>query len=249
MIRTYKFADYRDAIAALPIRENSDPWYQRNELITDRFLLFTDGPLAAYYAPFHDMNLKARVAIVGLTPGWTQMERAFRTARQGLAEGVEDEALFRLITRASDFAGYMRKMLVKWFDEIALNTRLEILSCAALFGSSIELVHTTSAVSAAIFKDGKNYTGYNPSLLTLPKFQTFIAENFAKELALLPEAVIVPLGKIAGEIVQFLHDENHVTLNRCLVGFPHPSGSNGHRFREFAEGRDEWREKLQAWLA
>jgi hypothetical protein len=98
-------------------------------------------------------------------------------------------------------------------------------------------------------EDGKNYTGYGPSLLTLPKFQAFIAENFAKELALLPDAVIVPSGKTAGEIVQSLHDENHISLDRCLVGFPHPSGANGHGVRFFAEGRDRWREQLQGWFS
>lgn len=226
-----------------------NPWYERSELVTDQFLLFQDGPLSAYYVPFHDVNPKARVAIVGLTPGWTQMERAFRTAREGLAEGLDGEALFRRISMASAFAGTMRRNLIKWFDELGLNTRLEIFSCAALFESSRELVHSTSAVSAAIFKDGKNYTGYSPSLLTLPKFQTFIAENFAKELALLPDAVIVPLGKIAGEIVQFLHEDNHVSLDRCLMGFPHPSGANGHRDRFFAEGCEMWREQLRGWLA
>ena len=249
MIHTYEFADYRDKIAALPLREKMNPWYERSELVTNQFLLFQDGPLSAYYVPFHSMNPKARIAIVGLTPGWTQMERAFRTARVGLAEGVSGEALFRRISMASSFAGTMRKNLTKWFDEIGLNTCLEISSCAALFGSSNFLVHSMSAVSAAIFKDGKNYTGYSPSLLTLPKFQTFIAENFAKELALLPEAVIVPLGKIAGEIVQFLHEENHVSLDRCLVGFPHPSGANGHGVHFFAEGRVRWREQLQGWFA
>jgi hypothetical protein len=126
---------------------------------------------------------------------------------------------------------------------------LRIFSCAALFGTSIELVHTTSTVSAAIFNDGKNYTGYGPSLLRLPKFQAFIAENFAKELALLPNAMIVPLGKTAGEIVQSLHDENHIGLDRCLVGFPHPSGANGHGVRFFAEGRDRSREQLQDWFS
>ena len=162
---------------------------------------------------------------------------------------MDGEVLFRRISMASSFAGTVRKNLVKWFNEIGLNSRLEIRSCAALFGNSSGLVHSTSTVSAAIFKDGKNYTGYNPSLLTLPKFQTFIAENFAKELALLPDAVVVPLGKIAGEIVQFLHDELLVSLDRCLVGFPHPSGANGHGVRFFNEGRDKWREQVLEWFA
>ncbi len=81
MIHTYKFAEYRHKIVALPLREKMNSCYERSELVNDQFLLFQDGPLSAYYVPFHDMNPKARVAIVGLTPGWTQMEIAFRTVR------------------------------------------------------------------------------------------------------------------------------------------------------------------------
>ena len=111
MIHTYKFAEYRHKIVALPLREKMNSCYERSELVNDQFLLFQDGPLSAYYVPFNDMNPKARVAIVGLTPGWTQMEIAFRTAREGLAEGVDGEVLFRRISMASSFAGTMRKNL------------------------------------------------------------------------------------------------------------------------------------------
>jgi len=38
---------------------------------------------------------EARVVLLGLTPGWTQMEEAFRAARQGFSAGLEGKDLFR----------------------------------------------------------------------------------------------------------------------------------------------------------
>lgn len=259
MIHTYPFADYRDAILALPMREDLDPLYQRDELITNRFLLFRDGPLTAYYAPFHYANTKARVALVGVTPGFTQMERAFRTARLCLAQRIDDQAIFRRVARASDFAGYMRKLLVSWLNSdplpqkglrgIGLNKYLGLETCDALFGTSDDLIHSTSVVSAPIFKNGENYTGHSPSLLRLPKFKQFITDNLAKELASMSDAVVIPLGDVVGEVIEFLHHEKLISVDRCLLGFPHPSGSNGHRFRKFAEGCDRWRDQLEAWFS
>jgi hypothetical protein len=71
------FEKYRPLIDELrsPPIIGDKQFYTPSELINDKFLLFSDGKLSAYYVPFHYMNRKARVVLVGLTPGWTQMER------------------------------------------------------------------------------------------------------------------------------------------------------------------------------
>lgn len=66
----------------------------------------------------------------------------------------------------------------------------------------------------------------------------------AAELASLPNAVVVPLGKVADEVVTHLAARNLVSPKRCLAGFPHPSGANGHRKRDFEKGRDRWASNL-----
>ena len=97
-------------------------------------------------------------------------------------------------------------------------------------------------------KNGENYTG-QPSLLNLPKLTALIIDNLAKELAAMPGAVIIPLGKIAGEVIGFLHKRKLIHLERCLMNFPHPSGANGHRKPLYDEGREHWRGQLQMWFA
>jgi hypothetical protein len=193
------------------------------------------------------MNRKARVVLVGLTPGWTQMERAFRTAKREIANGLTGEKLFQIIETSGSFSGSMRKTLVSMLDGIGLNQHLELSSCSELFGSANTLAHFTSAVSAPTFIDGKNFAGHRFSFLKLPRFRSFIIDNLAKELALLPNAVIIPLGKIVDEIIDFLRVERLIEPERCLSGFPHPSGQNGHRKRFYTEGKEHWREKLVEW--
>lgn len=144
-------------------------FYAPNELINEKFFLFSDGKLNAYYAPFHYMNLNARVVLIGLTPGWTQMERAFRTAKLAMAKGLTGDELFDCIKKSGSFSGPMRKNLVSMLDGIGLNQHLKLTSCGELFGSASALVHFTSAVSAPTFVNGKNFSGHGASFLKLPK--------------------------------------------------------------------------------
>jgi hypothetical protein len=137
-----------------------------------------------------------------------------------MVNGLTGEQLFHAIETSGSFSGSMRKTLVSMLDGIGLNQYLGLLSCSELFGAASALVHFTSAVSAPSFIDGKNFTGHGVSFLKLPKFRAFIVDNLAKELTLLPSAVIIPLGKIVDEIIEFLRVEKLIDPARCLIGFP-----------------------------
>jgi hypothetical protein len=244
VIQTIVFERFRAAIESLPDK----PRYDKSDLLCDRFLLFSEGGVDVYYAPFHRTHPGARLALVGLTPGWTQMELAFRAAKRGLVEGLDDKALFHRIDTTGSFGGPMRTNLVGMLDGIGLNSFLHMPSCADLFEHSSELVHFTSVVSAPIFKNGENYGG-QPPILNLPKLTAFIIDNLAKELAAMSDAVVIPLGKVAGGVIEFLHHRKVINLERCLMNFPHPSGANGHRKTLYEQGRGEWYRQLRLWFA
>ena len=53
-----------------------------------RLQIAADGALAAYYAPFDALNPKARVVLVGITPGRTQAVNALAEARRQLLSGA-----------------------------------------------------------------------------------------------------------------------------------------------------------------
>jgi hypothetical protein len=239
------FNHYRPAILKLPVKGENEK-YQEAELKCSRFLLFKEGDLEVYYAPFHRLNATARIILMGLTPGWTQMEAAFRAARMGLASGLAGERLYEQIARSGSFGGPMRRNLAEMLDEIGLNKRLHLASCAELFTTSTHLAHFTSAVSAPMFRNGENYSG---SLLQFLSLRKWLVDNLAAELALVPKAAIIALGKVAEETVHFLHDQKVINLDRrCLITLPHPSGANGHRKGLFKSGRARWRRQVAEWF-
>ena len=125
MLPVKEFARFRDDLLALGLKDR----YTRGELRNGRFRLFNACGLDVYYAPFHFLNKNARVVLVGLTPGWTQMEEAFRAARHGMARGLRDRSLFRHIDLKSSFGGPMRGNLVSMLDGIGLDECLNIDCC------------------------------------------------------------------------------------------------------------------------
>jgi hypothetical protein len=66
---------YLPAIQALPFR---NPLTQR-DIRTPDFRVFRDDQLEIYFAPFLCLKPEARIVIIGITPGWQQMELAIRT--------------------------------------------------------------------------------------------------------------------------------------------------------------------------
>jgi hypothetical protein len=247
MLPPKEFDRLRESIARLPTKAENER-YEKSELLCKRFLLFSEAGLDVYYVPFHYMNRKARVVLIGLTPGWTQMEEAFRAAKRGLSDGLDGKVLFRFIETTGSFSGPMRNHLVSMLDGIGLNKGLGVTSCVDLFGNSSHLVHYTSAVSAPIFRRGENYRGSGPPLLQVPRLQKWIVNHLAKELASLPDALVIPLGKVAGEVVEFLQSQNLISGSRFLHDFPHPSGANGHRKPLYERGRERWRRQLRTWF-
>jgi len=67
----------------------------RSDLLVPEFRLDCQGPLEMYYVPFELINTQARVMLVGITPGWTQMERVRGRARRA--------ATRRAATRRADW--------------------------------------------------------------------------------------------------------------------------------------------------
>ena len=53
-----------------------------------RLLIDKAGDLKVYYAPFEYVNPEARIVLVGITPGPTQMVNANKEARLALQRGL-----------------------------------------------------------------------------------------------------------------------------------------------------------------
>jgi hypothetical protein len=234
---------YANVIAALPVRDR----FGKSDLLIPEFRLFRDNSLEIYYAPFDFANAKARVAIVGITPGWTQMEMAFRHTRLALKEGLSFSDGSQEAKKVASFAGAMRNNLVKMLNEIGLQKALGVESCVSLFGNATEFLHTTSAIRYPTFVRGRNYTGHSPEILSHPILVHFVEHVLAPELVSMPGALVIPLGKCVDTVLGSLVKAGSLDAKACLLGFPHPSGANGHRRAEFEQGRDMLSETVGCW--
>jgi len=146
------FGRYADRISALPERHE----FSKADLLIPQFRLFKEKSLEIYYAPFDFVNTQAKVAIVGITPGWTQMEIGFRQARAGLRDGLSSCEALQRAKREASFAGTMRKNLVRMLDETRLQNGLGLASCETLFENSSRFLHTTSVIRYPAFVRGRS---------------------------------------------------------------------------------------------
>ena len=230
---TPRFDDYAEKIRSLPaVPKESD-------LLGRRFLMGREGRLEAFYAPLHAVTQDARIVIVGLTPGLSQMLLAFREARTLLVEGWRPPEIFQEIRRRMAFAGSMRRNLIEMLDRIGVAERLDLASTAALFDDASNLLHSTSALRYPVLRDRRNYSG-SPSIGNSRLLTNMAMANLLPELEKLPDALIVPLGRaVEGALAHLGIDQSR----RMLHGFPHPSGGNGHRTSQF---KSEYRQLRRA---
>ena len=68
-------------------------------------LMDTSGSVKVYYAPFEYINPSARIVLVGITPGPTQMANANNEARRFLLAGKSNEDAIQAAKSVGAFSG------------------------------------------------------------------------------------------------------------------------------------------------
>lgn len=71
----------------------------------ERLLMEQAGGTTVYYAPFEFVNPVARITLVGITPGPTQMLNACSAARSALLAGANDADALRQAKLTGAFSG------------------------------------------------------------------------------------------------------------------------------------------------
>jgi hypothetical protein len=191
------------------------------------FLIKRDNNIEIYYAPFDYINSKAKIMIVGITPGLQQMMQSF--------EAVNNGRSLKEVKDLSSFKGSMRTTLIKYLDALKINKKLRIKSCESLFNINSRYLHSTSLIKYPVFDKGKNYSG--SSLLKKKILLDFLETHFVKELKKLDKTIIIPLGNTVSSTIDYLNDEFKLKLKCFLKGFPHPSGLNIRKDIQFKENK------------
>lgn len=190
------------------------------------------GVFETFYAPFEHVNTKARVTIIGLTPGQAQMRIALEEMRLALKDGLPWHQAIERAKYSASFGGPMRANLIRMLDHIGLNAWLGIGSCASLFSEHQAMAHHTSVLRYPVFKNGTNYSG-QPPIEQIPFLQSQVDRWFRQELAQLPESIFIPLGAQAQSVLKEMIARGDILEKRCLIGMPHPSGANAERIAYF----------------
>ena len=226
---------FEQAIRSLP----DDRTLRRDELWTDDFLLQQENNLTVYYSPIGEyINTEAQVVIVGITPGFEQMRIAFEEATDALHHGASLEETARLVKYTASFAGTMRRNLVQMLDALELPALLGIETTASLFHQHQELLHPTSLLKQPVFYRDKNYSGHQPKISRSPLLRHYAEEHFVAEINQLRKpTLLIPLGRVVEAQVRSLIHDGRIEQHQLLSGFPHPSGANGHRKKQFEENQ------------
>ena len=210
------------------------PPFGNTDTLPEQLLLERDGDIEIYYSGFDYINPKAKIVLVGITPGRVQAVNALRAAQYQLKQGATLDVALKAAKSTGSFSGPMRNNLVGMLDHFGLHSWLGLKSCAALFGEKSDLVQSDSLLRYPVFVRGGNYNG-QPSMVNHPLLQRYLLEHFAASVRLFPDALFIPLGDQVGGVFRWLMERQILDDARVLDGFQHPSGANAERIAYLLE--------------
>lgn len=238
-----ELARLTDAIRALPPGDLTPA-----HITTEQFRLFGTWDLATYYAPLDYVEPGARVILVATAPPLAYAVAAHMAARDGLSAGLAREEAWHRAALAARPSGTFRTNLVHMLDGLGLATALGVPTLRTELDGGSGRVHFTYCVRYPVLVNDLDYAGRRPRLLRYAPLRRFVDEVLASELAELPQAIVIPVGRVAGEAVASLIETGRIELARCLLGVPNPSGANGHREEDYERSREELMLQLAAWF-
>lgn len=185
--------------------------------------------IQVYYAPFEYINPNARIVLVGITPGPTQMVNANNIARKALLAGENNENAIRRAKEEGAFSGEpMRGNLIRQLDHWGFQKWLQIESASELFNGFRHLVQTTSLLRYPVFVRGDDYRG-TPDMTRHPVLRKYLLNYFVKEVDEMKDALFLPLGPQVQKVLDSLVAEGVIGSDRIVRGLLHPSGNNTYR--------------------
>lgn len=174
------------------------------------------------------------------------MQLAYKKAAQLLKDGETLETIAYETKKAAGLSGSMRQNIIEMLNECSLPAALHVEDSSRLFDSKRELLHTTSVIKHPVFYKQKNYTGHRPAISRSALLSRYALRCFPDEIEMMEKDILlIPLGKAAESACRMLKKNGRMRQAVILEGFPHPSGANGHRFKQFHENKQSLREQIQ----
>lgn len=221
-MNTYLYSKYINALR----NYNGTPF---NEVL----LMTSQHDLDVYFSPFEHVNYKAKIVLVGISPGATQAHNANQKACELINEDVAPELVSELAKNTGAFSGPLRHNLVAMLDHIGIQEKLGVDSCDSLFKENQNLLHSTSVFRYPILLKGKPISSAKKALIH-PILKAMVDTYLKEEVMSLPNsAFYIPLGQGVDNVLLYLCDMGLIPRKQILIGLPHPSGANGERISYF----------------
>lgn len=182
------------------------------------------------YTPFEGVNSNARLCLVGITPGPTQLIDAYGCVRS-LALRAEDPSDFEKIKRYATFSGSaVRPNLVKLLDGTGVTSLLGLETGQELWeDAGAHLLHATSVVPHAAFShNGAPFNGSFEEVLKSKAMRKSFEKDFLPSLQrLASDCLFIGLGPTPHEALKWCAKRKLIPEANILGSFPHPSGNGG----------------------
>lgn len=220
---------------------------KKDNILKSDLLIHSDQKgLDVVYAPFEHINNKAKVVIVGITPGWTQLINSYRYVIEN--KNTNNDILKIRAKRYASFSGTMRTRLIRWMDEIGVSNALGLDTCSIFFNDvDDETVHTSAVLRFPTFYKLNNYTGHNPKLLKTPYFIKKIENIFIPEMEIFSKSLIIPLGSAVQSVFSYIEEEKMKNFKYILSGFPHSSSLNVGSDKTFKKNIEFFKKVVSKW--
>lgn len=197
------------------------------------FLLGHERGYNVYYIPFEFTNAAARLALVGITPGPTQMAKAYDIAQKALRANSSDIQVLRTTKQLCAFVG-MRDKINEMLDHFNIPRHLGIASATNLWESDFQYLQPVSIIPNAAFKGSDCFNAPFSSVLDVPLLRQQFENVFIPSIEKLSEqTVYMAMGPIVDEALRWCATQGIVKERQLLGYFPHASGRSGSQVAYF----------------
>lgn len=207
-----------------------------------QFSLGQSGSHELRYTPFEYVNRGAKLVIVGITPGNTQLALSYGKAQELLQQGHPVDLILREIKKVGAFGGpSMRPNLLKMLRHFQFERLLGIVDVESLWGSHADLLQSTSVVPHAAFKAGNMFAGGFDEVLASPLLSECFRDCFVPSVQEMnSDTLFVGLGPCPEAALDWCVRHGALQHKQVLGAFCHPSSAGGsttrYYLREVAKG-------------
>jgi hypothetical protein len=197
------------------------------------YQLASEQGTIVYYLPFEEINRDARLVLVGITPGPTQMSRARMVAGAALRDSSSHPQVLRAAKKAAAFDG-MRPRINEMLDHFQIPQRLSLGSSRALWNENFDYFQPTSIIPNAAFRHGKYFNGPFEYVLSIGALRNEFENGFIRSIReLRTDATFVAMGPVVETALKWCIAHGALREEQYLGYLPHPSGSAGSQFDYF----------------